>query len=188
MILASLSPRRQQLLEQIGLKPLVKPANIVEIEQATDNDFGRLVQENGRLKVQAIAADYINQPILIMGADTIVVWQDQIFGKPNGKEQAAQMLKNLSGSSHFVYTGLVIFDCLSGQMLSDFAQAKVSFAKITEQEIAAYLATAKFSDKAGGYGIQDKAALFIEQICGDYTTVVGLPLSLLRTMIKQLNL
>ncbi len=146
------------------------------------------MQENARLKLQAIATEYTKQAALIVAADTIVVWQNQIFGKPANQEQAAQMLSRLSASSHFVYTGLAVYDCLSDQMLCNFAKTQVSFAQISEQEIATYLANANFSDKAGGYGIQDKAAVFIEQICGDYSTVVGLPLSLLRIMIKQLNL
>ena len=174
LILASSSPRRSQLLSQIGLQFTVEPPDIEEIrrEGETPIDF---VQRLAEEKAGEIAARHSSG--LVLGSDTVVVLNEEILGKPESTEEAFAMLSQLSGNTHTVYTGFSIIDAETDRTVTDYGQAKVTFRRLEEEEIRAYIATGSPMDKAGSYGIQDDlGAVFIERIDGDYYTVVGLPL------------
>ena len=173
--LASKSPRRKKLLEQINLHPEILHCHFEE-------DF------DSRKKVSTIAkslalqkmevAKKENKKGLLITADTIVVINGKILGKPNSTRKAITMLKSLSGKKHFVYTGYCVFNSLNGKMINDYEKTEVAFRKLKEAEIKEYVAGGSPMDKAGAYGIQDDyGAIFIEKINGCYYNVVGLPLT-----------
>ena len=171
IILASASPRRRELLQQIGC------SFRVEVSQAEEVDCQGLqpsvvVEKNAYLKAAAVAALYPDMPVL--GANTVVSLDDDIFGKPKDKEQAREMLTRLSGRTHQVSTGIAI--AWHNQIWQAYETTEVDFAPLSPAEIDRYLATGEHADKAGAYGIQGRAAVFIEQIRGSYSNVVGLPL------------
>ncbi len=183
IILASSSPRRRLLLQQIGITFSVIPADIGE-EVAPGAEPAGTVQTLSLQKALMISkqTDIAETPgeILIIGADTIVVRDGTILGKPTDQKQAADMLRSLSGRTHQVYTGvaLVFRDGDFGFQHHTFHErTDVTFGKLSESEIAAYIDGGSPMDKAGAYGIQDDlGALFVERIEGDYYNVVGFPL------------
>ena len=122
---------------------------------------------------------------VVIAADTVVCLDDQILGKPADEEDAARMLKALSGRDHRVFTGVTV--ARGDKVLSDYEETAVHFRPLTEREIAAYIATGEPMDKAGAYGIQGRASLFVRAIEGDYFNVVGLPLCKLGQMLKELG-
>lgn len=174
LILASASPRRAELLKQVGAVFSIASSTVEEVIDprwtATET-----VQALAWQKARAVAENRSHG--LVLGADTIVVYQNQILGKPKTQAEAGQMLALLSGQWHEVMTGVVIIDA-SGQQ-KDWLSVeitRVKFRKLAEQDIAAYLATGESMDKAGAYGIQGFGALLVEEIKGCYFNVVGLPL------------
>lgn len=183
IFLASASPRRAQLLRQIGLSFSIQISNINEgnIEASTPQE---LVQKLAFKKAFNIAKK-INQGIVI-GADTIVVQNEKLLGKPQNKIEAYNMLKSLSGRYHQVMTGIALIDAENkGRFLLDVEITKVKFRTLEEKEIKAYIDTGESMDKAGAYGIQGLGALFVEGIVGCYYNVVGLPLNLLNQNLKK---
>ena len=122
---------------------------------------------------------------VVIAADTVVCLDDQILGKPADEEDAARMLRALSGRDHRVFTGVTV--ARGDKVLSDYEETAVHFRPLTEREIAAYIATGEPMDKAGAYGIQGRASLFVRAIEGDYFNVVGLPLCKLGQMLKELG-
>ncbi len=177
IILASSSPRRKlllnALLKNFGLKFAVIPANIVEIIPKKVENYGVFATNLAEIKVLDVAKR--NNGIII-GADTIVVINNNILGKPENKVDAAKMLSMLSGKIHKVYTGLVILDSKSGSTYKTFEVTSVKFRKISLKEIEFYVKGGSPMDKAGAYGIQDDlGSTFVEKISGDYFNVVGLP-------------
>ena len=180
IILASASPRRRELLQQIGC------SFRVEVSQAEEVDCQGLqpsvvVEKNAYLKAVAVAALYPDMPVL--GADTVVSLDDDIFGKPKDKEQAREMLTRLSGRTHQVSTGIAI--AWHNQIWQAYETTEVDFAPLSPAEIDRYLAIGEHADKAGAYGIQGRAAVFIEQIRGSYSNVVGLPLHCLYGLAQK---
>ncbi|HIS30731.1 MAG TPA: septum formation inhibitor Maf [Candidatus Limivivens intestinipullorum] len=174
IILASGSPRRKELLIQAGIpfEVLVSDAD----EKTTETDPAKTVMELALRKARA-AARQLAKDAVILGADTVVALDGSILGKPTGEEDAARMLRTLSGKSHQVYTGVALVR-KKGQQQTEkvfFEKTDVEMYAISEEEIAAYIATGEPMDKAGAYGIQGKAAIFVRGIRGDYNTVVGLP-------------
>jgi len=115
------------------------------------------------------------------------VLRGKILGKPRDSEEAKSMLRELSGKTHEVLTGLAVVDASTGKRAVDFVRTRVKFRKLTEEEIASYVATGKPFDKAGAYAIQEKAGLFVERIDGCYFNVVGLPLARLAEILKEFN-
>lgn len=173
-ILASASPRRKFLLDMLGLSFRVQPSDVEEI---VDPDLAPadLVQRLALQKTQAVAARY--PEALTLGADTIVVLDGAVLGKPTDPEDAIAMLRMLSGREHTVYTGLALAHPATARTVMAYEATQVTFAYLTDREIQAYVATGSPMDKAGAYGIQDDlGALFIQRIDGDYYNVVGLPL------------
>lgn len=178
-ILASASPRRKELLEQIGLKFEIIPACGEEVIQYDKPE--EVVMDLSRQKAEEIAKKRteITIPEVIIGADTVVAYKDTILGKPKDREDAYRMIALLQGNSHKVYTGVTLI-LRSGEettVHSFFEETKVTMYPMSEAEREWYIDTKEPFDKAGGYGIQGKCAIFIEKISGDYNNVVGLPVA-----------
>jgi septum formation protein len=172
LVLASGSPRRCALLDQIGVDYTVCPADVIETKS-----FGnpkKAVVENAFRK--ADAASKMLTDALVIGADTAVVLNGSMLGKPKSNEDAAEMLEALSGNMHLVLTGLALFDPGTGELWTECEETKVYFRVLDKAEIDSYIKSGFPMDKAGAYGIQDKGALFVERIEGCYYNVVGLPL------------
>jgi len=173
-ILASQSPRRRKLLEQIGLSFEVRVSPVEETITPGLSPEG-IVQQLALEKAGSIAKRHPDA--LTLGADTIVVLEHLVLGKPGNEAEAHTMLRSLSGRTHTVYTGIALVHPNTDRSKTAFEATHVTFAHLTDDEIAAYLATGSPLDKAGAYGIQDDlGALFISRIDGDYYNVVGLPL------------
>ncbi len=184
IILASQSPRRRQLLEQVGFTDfLIRPAQGEELADP-NLDPGGLVEALSRQKALEISAS-ADPEDLIIAADTVVAVDGQVLGKPHSIQQAHEMLSALSGREHTVYTGVTV--CRGGQILTQHEATTVRFRPLTAQEIDAYIATGEPMDKAGSYGIQGRGALLVEGISGDYFNVVGLPVCRLGRMLTQLG-
>lgn len=181
VILASASPRRQALLQQIGITPLVCPADFAE-GSGTASQAQEVALHNAAGKCAAVAAK-MGDELPVIAADTIVVIDNVILGKP--QDAAKAMLQRLSGRTHQVMTGVAVR--YKGQQLSKVCITDVSFYQLTAEEIDAYIATGEPMDKAGAYGIQGRGAVLVEKINGCYNNVVGLPLSLLYLMMQRLG-
>jgi septum formation protein len=183
IILASRSPRRQALLRQIGIKFLVRESGIDEDEHEFASPMEHVLVLSWR-KADAVRSKVGNA--LVIGADTIVVCDKKILGKPNDKNDAAAMLSLLSGRTHEVYTGFTILDAKSGRSISDYEVTKVTFRKLLRDEISAYVAGGSPLDKAGAYGIQDDyGAVFVERVDGCFYNVVGFPLTKFYMAMKK---
>lgn len=181
LILASASPRRQELLRGLGFCFEVRTADIDETMDASRGAEAEVARIS-RAKAEAVR-DQVQRDALIIAADTIVCVDDRILGKPHTEAEAAEMLRLLSGRAHQVRTGVTV---LRGDTaLTEVETTQVHFRTVTETEIAAYIATGEPMDKAGAYGIQGRAAVFAEGIEGDYFNVMGLPLCRLDQMLKQ---
>ena len=180
LILASNSPRRKELLRQIGLDFSVDPADVDESVLPGESPEGYAVRV--ALDKARVAAARSGTGIVI-AADTIVVLDEKILGKPAGPVDAERMLKLLSGNVHRVITGLAVMDAASGKALTRTSITRVWFRSLALKEIISYVATGEPLDKAGAYGIQERGALLVDKIEGCYFNVVGLPLSLLGEML-----
>ena len=176
IILASASPRRKELLEQVGAEFEIIPA--VGEEIITDSSPQQAVLDLAAQKAAEVAAK-VREDSLVLGADTVVAFGDKILGKPKNEADAKQMLSLLSGKTHSVYTGVSIVVRQSGesQSYSFYEETEVTMYPLSEQQILSYIRTKEPMDKAGSYGIQGKGAVFIEKIQGDYNNVVGLPIA-----------
>lgn len=182
VILASSSPRRLQLLQQIGIEAEVRPAAFDEL--STGKMADEVVLANAVGKCQAVcAADGDKVPVI--AADTVVVLDGQILGKPKDAADAVRMLTELSGRTHKVLTGVAV--SFQGRQLAEVCETEVIFRTLTAAEIADYVATGEPLDKAGAYGIQGRGAVFVEKINGCYNNVVGLPLTRLHLMLAKLG-
>lgn len=186
LILASASPRRKELLEQIGLKFTVISSNIEETLETSETPEALVI----RLSL-AKACDIAQRSDIssrwIIGSDTVVVSDQQILGKPIDDNDAATMLKKLSGTSHLVVSGFAVIDRRQQRQYSEAVTTKVYFRQLTESEIARYIATREPMDKAGAYAIQGIGACFVSGIEGSYSNVVGLPLCRLTLALKNLG-
>jgi septum formation protein len=180
-ILASSSPRRKELLTQIGLDFKVCPSKIVEEEIAAETP-GQLVEKLSYIKAKEVAS---RREGIIIGADTVVSLDKEVLEKPATKEEAEQMLTALSGEQHQVITGITIIK--DEESVTDFRRTEVKFNPLTSREIRQYIETGEPMDKAGSYGIQGKGALFVEEIKGCFYNVMGLSLVELRKMLSQLG-
>ena len=181
-ILASASPRRKELMEMLGVQDLrIVPAKGEErAPEGLAPD--KLVLFLSRQKAEEVAAS-AKSGDTVVAADTIVWVDGRVFGKPHSEDEAAQMLRTLSGRAHEVYTGVTVIR--DGKCVSEAERSVVHFRALSAEEIAAYVATGEPMDKAGAYGAQGKAALFVLGIEGDFFNVMGLPLCRLGEMLKQ---
>ena len=182
IVLASASPRRSQLMQEIGLKFDVMPSQVAE------GDISASCPEELVMRLaHAKAADVAGriQSGIVIGADTVVVAGGQILGKPVDLDDAAKMLRALSGREHQVYSGVAVIDAESGRSLIDYEATAVRFRQLSEAAIQRYVATGEPMDKAGAYAIQGLGSLLVTGICGDYNCVVGLPLGKLAVMLTE---
>ena len=186
IILASRSPRRVELLKQIGIDSIVRPADVDETPLAGESPAD-YVQRVARQKVIAIAktlkSEYANLPVL--AADTTVALDGEILGKPENDADAFNMLKKLSGSKHAVHTAVAI--SFLGKVKVVLSSTTVEMMPLTEAMISAYVATGEQRDKAGSYAIQGKAGAWIKRIEGSYTGVMGLPLYETAKLLRDIS-
>jgi septum formation protein len=190
LVLASASPRRQELLRCARISFKVQPADIPE-EPLPGESAKDCAERLARTKAMIIAQRHPNDPVL--GADTVVVIDGQILGKPVDTEDAARMLRMLAGRTHQVITGVCLVKPVPGspfpvasEVLVSSESTLVTMLELTEQEIADYVETGEPMDKAGGYAIQGIASRWIPRIEGDYGNVVGLPVALVYRMLNSL--
>ena len=170
LLLASQSPRRASLLQQMGLDFEVRPADIDETPRAGE-DAIHYVDRLAKTKAQS----QWRSGFVHLGADTIVVLDGALLGKPRDEQHAMQMLMRLSGRSHQVATGVAVFD--GKQVLSDVVMTTVTFRSIDSQEAKSYWATGEPADKAGAYALQGIGGVFVTTIAGSYSNVIGLPMA-----------
>ena len=185
IILASKSPRRRALLEQMGVRDfrIITP----DIDEHMDRALppAELVRQISLEKARAVAVQ-ADPNTVVIAADTVVALDGAVLGKPADEEEAFRMLSLLSGNRHQVYTGLTV---LRGeQVFSQWEETAVTFRPLTAEEIEAYIATGEPMDKAGAYGIQGYGSLLIEGISGDYYNVMGLPVCRLGQILGQLGM
>jgi len=192
LVLASASPRRQELLRSAGIQFVAQPANITEIRLPSESPK-EFAERMAREKARAIWDDAESaHPLqkaqkggatIVLGADTIVVVQDEVLGKPRDGDDAARMLKLLSGRQHSVITGV----CLLSDGFEDVRSetTAVHFSELSEAEIRSYVASGEPMEKAGAYAIQGLASRWISKIEGDYNNVVGLSVDLLLRMLRE---
>ncbi|OEH84231.1 septum formation protein Maf [Desulfuribacillus stibiiarsenatis] len=177
IILASQSPRRKELLQGLGLSFIVISSSVDEEEAVltlNPQSPEALVRMLSDIKVQDVAKH--QHEGIIIGADTIVVLGNQILGKPKDEADARNMLKQLSGNTHLVISGVTIMDVVSQQKETFHVNTEVDFKTISESELAGYLRIANYMDKAGSYAVQEHGALFVTGIRGCFYNVVGLPI------------
>ena len=172
VVLASASPRRRELLQRAGVEFIVRVSDADEHIEP-DTPPHEAVMALARQKALAVAKTCPGD--LVIGADTVVVYDGAILGKPADAADAARMLRMLSGKTHVVYTGVCLV-CADKEE-TFYEQTQVTFYPLTEQEIEAYVATGEPMDKAGAYGIQGRGCTLVQGICGDYFNVVGLPVA-----------
>lgn len=182
IILASASPRRVELLRQLGLEFEVDPSRYEE-RGCVETEPYTLAAALSRAKAREVAARHPGA--LIIAADTFGVLEGEIIGKPHTPTAARETLGRLSGKTHLVITGFTVLDTATCKALTRAVDTKVRFRKLTPAEIDAYVATGEPLDKAGAYAIQGQGALLVEHIEGDYTNVVGLPLTALVDALQE---
>lgn len=186
IILASASPRRQELLTQIGMEYIVMPSSMEEVPQSQCPEEVVMELSGGKAEeVFGRLAETERSSSLVIGADTIVVFHGQIMGKPENRKKAEEMLFRLQGNVHQVYTGVTL---LGTNRLSFYEKTDVVMYPMSEKEIKWYVNTGEPMDKAGAYGIQGKGAAYIKEIRGDYNNVVGLPIGRLYQEMKMHSL
>ncbi len=181
IVLASQSPRRKTLLARITDDFRVVPSHVEEVHRGSPCE--RVVL-SARRKARAVGSEHEG---VIIGADTIVVVDECVLEKPKSRSEASTMLRLLSGRSHRVLTGLHLWNTNKNLSCERCVETTVRFRAVTDREIAWYLDTGEYIDKAGGYGIQGKAALFVESIVGEYTNVMGLPLCELGLLLRKVG-
>lgn len=184
LFLASTSPRRKELMEQLQLTFQVVNAPIEEValpHESVRSFVLRMAIEKALSGFNKVAG----KQIWVVGSDTAVVYDDKVFGKPRNQADAYRMLTALSGSTHQVYTSVAVVH--DGEVFSALNETHVTFAELDENTLQAYLQTGEYDGKAGGYGIQGMAAAFIEKIDGSYSGVMGLPLYELQQLLSQAN-
>ena len=198
IFLASASPRRRELLAQIGLKFQVV---VSDVEEKTISDVPwEMVEELSALKAgavfekiqgrNALAAQPPEHPFVVIGADTVVTLDGKIMGKPGDEQEAVEMLSLLQGKTHQVYTGVTLLYWEEGMeschKISFHEKTDVTMYPMSREQIRAYVATGEPMDKAGAYGIQGRCAAYIKGICGDYNNVVGLPVGRLYQELQEI--
>ena len=183
LILASASPRRRELLDQIGVVYRCEPADIDEARN-DEEEPGDYVLRMATEKAATVAQRHTGESVAVLAADTSVVIDEDVLGKPVDHFDGLGMLARLSGRSHSVLTGICL-NTASGEVLSELVETKVQFIQLTREQCEAYLATQEPWDKAGGYGIQGLAGAFVSAIEGSYSNVVGLPLAQTWQLLSQ---
>ena len=182
IILASGSPRRKDLLAQVGIPFEVIVSNA---DETISGPPEQQVQALALRKAKAVQDERPNSAEIIIAADTLVYIDAKVLGKPQNPQEAFDMLKTLSGRGHTVYTGVALLGKNHKRVFAD--STNVYFRNLTDHEIRAYIATGEPMDKAGAYGVQDKGALLVDRIEGDYFTVVGLPVAKVAAALREMG-
>ena len=185
IVLTSASPRRRQLLEQLGLKFTVDPSENSE-DISAKKEPHELACALSREKARAVAARH--KDAIVIAADTFGFFEGRIIGKPRDDEEACEILTTLNGRCHIVVTGFSILDSKTGKCITDSAETLVFLKHLTPSEIEAYVATGEPLDKAVAYAIQGLGASFVERIEGDYFNVVGLPLFAICRALEEFDI
>jgi len=183
LVLASKSPRRKELLEQIGLQFIIHPSDFEEKDEHLSAE--ELAMHNAMGKAQQLARKYKNA--LIIGVDTVVSFQHHQINKPKDEEDAKRILRLLSNTTHQVISAICIIDTDNDKNISGLEVTNVTMDRLDEKDIAAYIASGEGEDKAGAYAIQGLGALYVKKIEGDYFNVVGLPIFLLRKLLGKIG-
>ena len=189
IVLASRSARRRELLTLVGAHFDCFPVDVDESplpEERAEGHVLRLAEAKARAALEKGAARGHAEPVVLLGADTIVAIDREILGKPGNPESASRMLRRLSGRVHEVWTGLSLVHAEDARAVTQAVRSIVKFARLDDAEIERYIATGEPLDKAGAYAVQGHGALYVEAIEGSYSNVVGLPLSHLKHALKLL--
>jgi septum formation protein len=186
VVLASASARRQELLRRLVEEFKIIVSDFDENSVRFGGDCPSYVMEIALGKARDVACS-LDEESLVIGCDTIVAYEGTVLGKPADREDAFSMLSMLSGKRHQVYSGIALIDTATGRVGTDFAVTEVKFDHLTEAEIWKYIDSGEPMDKAGAYGIQGHGGVFVEEICGCYYNVVGLPLNKLNKLIKGIG-
>jgi septum formation protein len=184
IVLASGSPRRRELLSSIGLEFEVDPGDVDERLYWGEAPADYIIRL-ARAKVIGVAAR--RESGLVLGADTTVVVDECVLGKPVDDEDGRRMLRMLSGRWHSVMTGVALYDIETRREAQGYSETRVLFAEMSEEEIQWYISTGEHRDKAGAYAIQGRGALFVEEIAGNYHNVVGLPMRLVYRLAGEVG-
>jgi len=184
LTLASSSPRRAELLRRENIEFKVIPPEDVS-ERDVSSDPVEHVLELSRRKAKCVSEKVKDG--FILGADTIVVLDGEILGKPADEKDARRILKKLSGKTHEVYTGLTLMNKSNGKILSDYDCTEVKFKDLDDKKIFDYIQTGEPMDKAGAYGIQDQGNFLVDHIKGNLDNVIGLPMDKFRETLKKMN-
>ncbi|WP_088042887.1 nucleoside triphosphate pyrophosphatase [Bacillus sp. EAC] len=181
LILASASPRRKELLSMLNIPFVIETSQVEEVMDQ-NLDSSELVMKLAEEKAIDVYKKFPDA--IIIGADTIVTYNDKKLGKPSSKEDAFSMLRMLSGNTHEVFTGVSIVH--EGKCTNFFQCTKITFSELSDQEILDYIESKEPMDKAGSYGIQGFGGTFVEKIDGDYFSVVGLPINKVKKKLSEL--
>ena len=183
IVLASASPRRNDLLKTMGLEFEIIPSQVEE--NIEDEIFSVELIENLAFEKAQDVAGKINFPSIVIGSDTVVVINNKILGKPKDKDDASNMLKMLSGNTHQVISAIAVIDTETGKALKDSVISDVTFKQLSDEEINAYIESGEPMDKAGAYAIQGLAGMFVKSINGCYSNIVGISVFRLAEMLKE---
>jgi septum formation protein len=181
-ILASGSPRRREILSQLGLQFRVEPSGIDEPARGRGETPSGYAMRVARQKAGAIAAG--NRSGIVVGVDTIVVLRNKILGKPKSKTEAQEMLEKLSSRWHEVISGICLVECRTRRARFTYGRSRVHFRRLSCEDIQWYLRTGEYHDKAGAYGVQGYASLFIDRIEGCYFNIVGFPINAFQRLCR----
>lgn len=189
LILASSSPRRRELIQLLGLPVTIRNNDVdetMEREITPVETVKELSTRKARAAFEQIKGSFENG--VIVGSDTVVVYNGKILSKPENKDDAFRMLKLLQGNTHDVYSGIACIETVTGENVVNHSVTQVTMKPLTDEQIRSYIQTGEPMDKAGAYAVQGLGATFVEKINGDYFTVVGLPLALLSDMLKDFGI
>ncbi|MCY9663770.1 Maf family protein [Paenibacillus alginolyticus] len=189
LILASSSPRRQELIQSLGLPYIIRVSDADETVEEKISP-AELVEVLSLRKASTVLEmlEVSEKEGIIIGSDTVVVYQDEVLGKPVDEQDSFRMLKALQGSTHQVYSGVACVDAATGKQVVSHRVTNVKMKPMSDAQILRYIATGEPKDKAGSYAIQGIGATIVESIEGDYFTVVGLPLSLLSDLLLSFEI
>lgn len=183
LVLASRSPQRETILSRLGLTFEVIPSGVDEVD---DGDPRSVVVENSLLKARAVAAGLNDPSALVLGADTVIVLDGEVIGKPADAAEAAEFMRRLSGRDHQVLGGLAIVGPDKGERTAATATS-VRFRTLSEEQIALYVATGEWKDRSGAYAIQQGGSILVERIDGDYLNIIGLSVNDLARLAPELG-
>lgn len=183
VVLASASPRRKALLEALGIPVEVSPSDVDEIG---DGDPNAVAVYNARVKRDAVASE-IPGPALVIAADTVVILDDHLMGKPRDLDEARDMIRALSGRTHAVITGVAVIDTETGRAAEGYERTEVTFRDLAQDEINGFIETVRPLDRAGGYTVDGPGSLLVESYNGCYQNVLGLPVVRLDKLCREIG-